>query len=450
MNRVSFSALLCALIVVASGVAHSHGRFPEAGSITVDPNDSSRLFVRATYGVVTTVDAGATWYWLCPEAVGFNGDKEDPPIVMTDKGAIVAGTFRGPSVARGDLCDFAVPSGDAEGRFFVDVALEDDLTRIVGLSSNGVTSETFDVNLWESTDEGATWSTFGTQPPENFLAVSFGLAPTNPARLYVSGRDGNLDGRGGSGGSGGASGAGYRGALYRSENAGQSWERFDVPGTDDGGNTLPYVGAVSPNNPDRIYVATIRQEDGTITDYALLFSDDGGGSWITAHTAAGNLPGFALSPDGTRVAIAGKDDGLLIADATSMSFEQVSELHISCVTWVNDAMFVCTDQFRDGYSVARSTDDGNTFEGIMQLDSPCGPPECPSTTSVGAECPSRWPQEKAELGGTECGGARVDPPAPSNSGCGCALPSGEAAHWPLAALVALAMWRRGRRRSTER
>lgn len=418
-------ALCLALVGLSTGNVDAHGRFPESGSITVDPNDTGRLFVRATYGLLTTADGGDRWHWLCPSAVGFNGDKEDPPIVMTDGGALIAGTFGGPSVARGDLCDFGVPAGDADGRFFIDVVLDADLTRIVAVSSNGITSETFDVKLWESTDEGSSWSTFGTSPPESFLAVSLSMALTDSTRLYVSGRDGMEGGGGGAGGAGGAGGGaatGQRGALYRSDDAGQTWQRFDVPGADDAA-TLPYIGAVSPSDPDRLYVVTLRQEDGVITEYALLVSDDGGQSFTTVFTAPRGLPGFSLSPDGTQIAIGGKDDGLLVADSTTLSFEQISGLKIGCVTWEEEAMFVCADHFIDGFSVGRSTDGGQTFTGIMELSSPCGPPECAAATTVGTECPPRWPAERAELGAGQCGAD--DPPVDEpTTGCGCEIVGG--------------------------
>ncbi len=443
MKRLSKVALCLALVGLSARDADAHGRFPEAGSITVDPNDASRLFVRTTYGLLSTADGGDRWHWICPSAVGFNADKEDPPIVMTTNGSLIAGTFGGPSVAQGDLCDFGVPEGDAAGRFFIDAVLDADLTRIVAVSSNGITSDTFDVNLWETTDEGSTWSTFGSSPPESFLALSLGMAPTDSSRLYLTGRDGMVAGAGGSGGGGGGAVDGQRGALYRSDDAGQTWQRFDVSGADDPA-TLPYVGAVSPTDPDRVYVVTLRQEEGIITDYALLVSDDGAQSWTTAFTAARGLPGFSLSPDGGQIAIGGKDDGLLVADSATLSFEQVSGLSISCVTWEEEAMFVCADHFTDGFSVGRSTDAGQTFTGIMELGSPCGPPECGTDTSVGAECPARWPAERAELGATDCGADDTPEEEVTSSGCGCAVPGKDEAPVSLLLLgaVTLLAWRR--------
>ena len=88
----------------------AHGRFPQAGQVVVDPNDDDRIWVRTTYGIITTDDGAGEWRWICPEGVGFDGDQEDPPIGFMNDGSVIAGTFDGPQRRK------RAPSGRRERR----------------------------------------------------------------------------------------------------------------------------------------------------------------------------------------------------------------------------------------------------------------------------------------------------------------------------------------------
>jgi len=103
-------------------------------------------------------------------------------------------------------------------------------------------------------------------------------------------------------------------------------------------------------------------------------------------------------------------------------FTKVSELAVRCLTWDDSGLYACADQFIDGYNVGVSVDDGATFAPLSQQDSPCGPPDsCGAGTSIGDECPGRWPAESAELGAPiscdgESGGAGA-----SSGSAGCRI-----------------------------
>lgn len=411
-SRALLASIALAVCLIAPAAA-AHGRFPAAGLIAVQPGDSERLLVRSTYGVLTSGDGGETWSWLCPEAIGFDGDKEDPAVVITGNGSVAMGTFDGLSNSTDGICDWNYVGGDLADRYFIDVQpVQTDTSALVALSSNGVPGGTFEVNLWQSSDDAASWQAMGGPLPDHFLALTLGLSAGDGERLYLTGRDS------------GASGVeeDLIGALYRSEDRGQAWERFDVPGTDDG--TVPYIGGVDPSDPDRVFVANLRQEEGEVVYFGLLLTDDGGASWTVVYTADSAIGGFALSPDGKTVAIGGTEVGLLMADATAapaeMTFKTVSSLRIGCITWDPAGLFVCADNFVDGFAVGVSQDDGQTFEPLMTLSSTCGPPAaCGSDTSVGLECVPRWPAEQKELDAFSCESAAVGGGEGSTGACGC-------------------------------
>lgn len=436
---------LVALVGGSLREASAHGRFPLAGQIAVDPSDPMRVFVRTTYGILVTEDGSNNWSWICPEGPGFDADTEDPAIIVGSDGSLLVGTFDGLSRAS-DLCSFATAEGTPPDSFFVDLQRGSAPSVLRAVSSNGVSSDVFDVAVWGSTDDGATWSQLGVAPPSDVLALTLATAPSDDDRLYLSGR-------GGSAGS-------YEGVIMRSDDAGATWQRLTVPGADD--MTLPYLGAVDPVDPDIFYVGLVRVEDQEVVYYGLLVTQDGGQTFTEVFTRTSNMPGFALSPDGTTVAIGGAEEGLWLADASSLQFAKANETVVRCLNWTDAGIYACTDQFVDGFNLGLSTDEGATFTPLSELSSPCGPPTCDASTPVGEFCPAEWQVERLELGATTCGdggdgggggagsgggGSEPAPPA-DDGGCGCHVPGANPSPpWGFAVgaiALALALARRRR------
>lgn len=421
--------------------AAAHGRFPLAGQIVVDPSDPMRIFVRTTYGILVTEDGSNTWSWICPEAPGVDADSEDPAIAVGSDGSLLVGTFNGLSRAP-DVCAFAPAPGAPTDAFFVDIQVGTAPNILRAVSSNGVASDTFEVAVWGSTDDGANWAQLGVAPPSDVLALTLASAPSDDDRLYLSGRGGTV--------------GNYEAVIMRSDDAGATWQRFVVPGGD--AETLPYIGAVDPVDPDIFYVGLVRIQDQEVVYFGLHVTQDGGQTFTEVFTRTSSMPGFALSPDGSKVAIGGAEEGLWLADASTLQFAKANETVVRCLTWTDAGIYACTDQFVDGFNLGLSTDEGATFTPLSELSSPCGPPTCDASTPVGAICPAEWQVERLELGATTCGdggagggggtGGSTPTPPEDEGGCGCHVPgapSGAPPSWALA-LVALVGLRRLSRR----
>jgi photosystem II stability/assembly factor-like uncharacterized protein len=375
----------------AAREAAAHGRFPAAGSVAEDPSNRQRIWVRATYGILVTDNGGERWSWVCPEAVGFDANREDPAVVISGDGSIIAGTFEGLTVSP-DGCRWLAAGGELADRFFVDVQMEADPAALVSLSSNGIAADTFEVNLWSTADNGASWAHLGAAPPVDFLALTMGVSAANPDRIYLSGRDG-------------MSGA-YSAVLQRSDDRGMTWTRVTLPEGDSAdGSVIAYMGGVHPGDADRAYVGLATTVEQAITRFVLLATADAGATWTNVYERPHGVAGFALSPDGNYVAIGSETDGLWTASSDTLMFEKTSDVHVRCLTWAAGGLYACTDEFKDGYSLGVSQDRGQTFEQIMHLSSPCGPLDCPADSEVGSECPARWPAEQAELGAKDCDAA---------------------------------------------
>jgi hypothetical protein len=430
-----FFAALAALAALATPTpALANGRYPAAGQIVVAPTDADHLVVRATYGVLSSRDAGKSWGWICEGAIGYGGI-EDPMMGVTADGTLLAGIFNGLSVSRDSGCSWAFAGGDLTKRYVTDLSVEKaDPSRSVLIVSNGIGPSEFLTQLYESPDNGLTWTKAGVDLPSSFLGLTVDVAPSDPQRVYVSGRYGPADG--------------YMGAIQRSMNRGATWESFAVPGSDD--THLPYLSAVDPKNPDILYVRL----DGDPVD-VLLVSTNAGTDWTTAFESTGNLFGFALSPDGATVFVGGSKDGLWRAPTSTLAFEKVSDVNVRCLTATDALLYACGDEFTDGFTIGVSTTQGSTWTPLMHLASPCGPLQCGDQTSVHEQCDKAWGATQLVLGAEACESDAGPSPMPApdpEGGCGCraASTAGTGSAIGAAAGVVVAMWRRRRRRGSSK
>ncbi|WP_437994935.1 hypothetical protein WMF26_26340 [Sorangium sp. So ce185] len=378
MNRIALglAAAAAGLALSAAAPALANGRYPTAGQILVDPADPEHIVVRATYGVLTTRDGGERWSWICEAAVGYSGF-EDPMMVVTADGSMLAGLFDGLSATHDGGCDWQLAEGALARRNIVDLSIDRaDPASVLLLGSSVMASDAILTQVWASKDDGRTWTQAGEDFPSTFLGVTLDSAPSDPRRIYVSGR---------------RNGPTFQGIVRRSDDRGATWEELDVPGSDD--RNLPYLGAVDPEDPDVVYV----RRDGDGAD-ALLVSRDGGATWREVFQAV-SLLGLALSPDGTRIAAGSDMDGLWVAPTDTLEFTQVGQLGVRCLTWTARGLYACADELVDGFSAGVSTDGGATFSPLMTLDRLCGPPAaCGAEGSTGRTCPDLWPATASFVG----------------------------------------------------
>lgn len=411
--------------LAAPAVASANGRYPAAGQIALDPADADTILVRATYGLLLTKDHGKQWSWICEDAVGF-GPSEDPMLSFAADGSILAGTFEGLGVSHDTGCDWAFTGGGLAGHYVIDLAMEK------GDPSKGVLLTSGDAGLtqlWETGDDGATWTQAGVSLPPSFVGLTVDTAPSDRNRVYVSGRLGPPD---------------YPanpGLIERSDDRGATWQPLFIPGSDD--KTLPYVSAVDPLNPDVLYVRL----DGSPTDQ-LIVSKDGGTTWTKAFETTspelGNtsdLLGFALSPDGSMVAVGGPKDGLWTAPASTLAFSKVSTMSALCLTWSTAGLYGCADELVDQFTAGISTDQGKTWTPLLHLAGLCGPLACGAESSVTKRCADLWPLMAGGIGAPGCqstssssassgggaGGAGGAGGGGGDDGCACTLAGGTTA-----------------------
>ncbi len=418
-----------------AAAAAAHGAFPQSAFVYPVEADEQHIVVGTSFGLLKTTDGGATWFWICEEAPGYEGNK--PKMNVTKDGTVLVGGFDGVAVSSSKACGWAFATGPEN--FVSDVFVEADATSSVVLLSEGQPDGTFKNQVWESTDQGGSWQQLGTDLDPKLLAFNIRSAASNPDVLLVTATI-KEDG---------ASAA--KGVLFKSTDRGESWTSTDIPGATS--SNTPHVLGIHPTDPDLVFIRL----DGDDQD-ALIVSRDGGNTFTEELARRAELFGFTISPDGKTVLVGfgdpkdfsvdvvDADMGIYRAAAADLKFKKDFDGAIGCLAWVSQGLFACTSQFVHGYELGLSPSGKSEFDPILTLSGVEDTLSCSTKSTVGELCPPLW-DDTCELIG-KCGigsdsgagdAGSVGGDDSSGDNCGCrsvsGLPNG-ASTWCL--MVALA------------
>ena len=356
-------------------------------------------------------------------------------IVLSEDGSLVVATSQGMQVSH-DGCSFE-QAAELGPKAIGDLTLDRSRPeRILGYRLLGAATGGGGAELVYSADNARSWVQ-GARLEPTLYPLSIDVAPGDSSRVYVSALDlSQTDSS----------------VLLRSEDGGESFERFEIDETSN--RRLAYIAGVDPRDADRLY---LRIDDGQRTQ--VLRSSDAGKSFELAFKGKGQLLGFAWSPDGSQVAVGGPGDGIWVGAADgSAPFESRSALAPSCLAWDTSGLYLCATPERD-FSVARSSDEGRSWDAILKLSDLCGVSACPVGSSTEQSCAAAWPSVAQRLNtscgvpaGAAAGGANADSPgSPAtrqpSAGCSILAPGERPSGWLLGALLGL-LCARARRRAT--
>jgi hypothetical protein len=415
------AAVIAAVAALGAGTARANGRIPAANRIVLSPTNPNLVITRATYGILPSDDQGRTWTFLCEDALGLpQMATEDPALGLTAQNALLAGLQMpaGLEVSRDNGCNWSCAAGSLANESIVDIAVRPDAPHtVVALTNTPLPADagggTYS-QVFRSTDDGASWAPIGAPLDPGVIATTLDVAPSDPHRLYVSATRGF--------------GPARTASLFASIDDGATWTEWPAP-LDPATETSIYIGAVDPSDADRVYLRT----NGASRLFVTVPSD-AGLSFQTVLTLTGDMLGFALSPDGSKIYAGSEIDGLFVGDRSSMTFLHQSsvvlgteggarDIHVQCLAARAGELWACSDE-PSGFIVGVSTDDGATFSPKLHLDGVVAPIACTSGTPISLAC-------SASANGSQCNGAPFanlcaavgcSPPAPSRSAaCGCNL-----------------------------
>jgi photosystem II stability/assembly factor-like uncharacterized protein len=435
MLRTMDRPILVSALVAAVGVsfvpapaAQAHGRFPATGQIAFHPADPSRIVARTTFGLLLSDDGGGTWRWVCTTVTGARMT-EDPTLVVTPDGSIVAALFDGLARGTGDGCAWQFPERELTDVVVIDQAAHptNPEALFAVTSSGGI-----DNSVYASTDQGLTWAPTG-DPIEPILFEAIAVAPRDPSRIYLSGayppmRD-----------------VPRMPFVHRSTDSGVTWERFAFADFGMNDRNIHLLG-VDPNDAAHVLMH-VQSED----DDRIVRSTDGGETWAVVASMP-SVEGFAWSEDGTTAWVGGDEgSGLWRSDDGGATFARIDPDHeVGCLAVRGDELWACGNNFTDGFAIGRSTDGGASFEPMLVLADVRGMVECPPESDTAVECTPQLPDLISDLGlaldaGTSPDAGSGGPGGGGGCGCHAARPARGALAPALAFLAAGAL--RFRRRA---
>jgi len=422
--------------------ATANGRFPASVNVRFAPNDTSSILLPVTFGLLSSKDGGASWRWVCEDAVGYGGTF-DPDYAITSDGTLYATTFQGLRRSVDGGCTWTTVSLGVlpDDTWVAEVAVASDNSVWI---TTATTAQLNDV-LVKRPYTGQGFVGTGLETTTGWWR-SIAVAKSNPSRLYVSGYEVN--------GMGGPVPVVH---LRRTDDAGDSWVVLETDDFTFGPEPLIFIEAIHPQNPDVVF-ARVAGTEIPVGD-SLYRSSDAGVSWTKVLTTADAITGVVVRKDSGDVIVATINDGVRISTSggAAGTFVAIDDPpRMACIDEGPDGLlYGCGANWEpDNFALGRSTD-GKGWTKLAAFQDVVGPLACPAGTPQTDVCVTQsWPGVCWQLG--VCGSADAGPRAGADGGqaskptdgCGCTSTGLQGFPWVLvAAPLALRIRRRCRQKS---
>jgi photosystem II stability/assembly factor-like uncharacterized protein len=402
-------ALLFGLLLGASQ-ARADGAFPDEFAVFVPATRPHEIDLMTNFGPLISVDDGATFRWICEQAIT-NDPLGNAPVWRYQRG--------GDNTIYGLYSDQVAHSAD-NGCTWSSTALPGDGFDL--FADPTVAGRLF--AIWEppgqsqgtvlvSTDQG---STFDAPLLASTSGTLFGVesAASNPDTIYVTGYHSGL----------GADPAGPY--ISRTDDNGAHFTSF--PHAEVGTIYSAFIAAVDPTDPRSVYLR-VRYSG---PDF-LYETHDGGETWTKSLETRGTMSAFVRSSDGA-IYVATREQALFVRAPGASTFQMLPAPRLRCLGERNGVLYGCGDNTLDGFALGKSSDGGKTWTPVLQFNLIADLVNCPGVRQT---CAAAWLalKDRFQIVAKDAGpGVTTETPP-----CGCS--GADVVAWPFLLIV----WRARRR-----
>ena len=410
-----------ALLAGTARLAWGNGAFPDSEGILLPRDRPGEITLGTNFGLISSEDDGKTWTWSCEQDVANIGNLYQLGPAPLDRlyALSESGLIRTDDLS----CTWSVAGGMAGMArltdFFPDPT---NPKRLLVLGIPNTVTTTLPPAAYQSLDTGQTVSPALYQGALVDVLTGIENARTDPRVVYLASYDAT----------------GPHPKMVKSTDDGATWTPMDIEPSI-GPNVFRII-AIDPLDERKVYLrimAAQSQSLGISTDGAVTFTVPV--NFGVAMTAFARLASGTILVAGQEVDANGslKGAGYRSVDG-GKTFTPWAVPQLRALAERDGKLYGAADNFKDGFALAVSTDEGITFRPLMKYSDvssirQCVRQACTDTCHMLA-LQSIWPD-------SVCTAA-----TPSGRGGGCALGGKIAAsRWWLAAAVAgLALKRRRR------
>jgi hypothetical protein len=410
------------------------GAFPSSQAVLLPRARPREIILGATFGLIFTDDDAATWSYACETdmtRMGRNYVIGPPPDYR-----IYGVSDQGAPVSSDGACTWSLGGGaltepDNEALAFDVFPDRANPARVFAIAVPVAPVDPIG-SIYRSLDGGLTYEGPIFSPPAMATGTGVEASFSAPQTVYVTWQER----------------AGPHPHLAVSADGGDSWTSSDLLAAL--GAVTPYLIAVDPTDPRRIFLRLVSPAGGGNPFEALAITEDGGATWSTPLSlAAGSLTGFARLADGQTLfatGIVGGGSRLYRSNDAGRTFtSQPLAFKAGGLSERDGVLFIPTDFAADGFALVSSSDLGETWTPRLRFGEIDGIKSC-VRSSCQADC--NYLVNLTLFGPATCmahpdGGSDAGGPPTSDGGCGCRLGGAEIG-W--LSFVVVAMLLAGRRR----
>lgn len=344
-----------------------------------------------TFGLLVSKDSGATWQWVCEVPLGITGIF-DPDYAVMEDGTIFSASLNGLRRST-DGCTWTNAPLGAPFASTIDVH---------GSTILAAASDVTDSRIYRSTNAGASFAVASTPcsalvDPQRCGSEDWWknirIAPSDPDRVYLSGHVfianpacvSDCDCAAGQ-----CPTLVKRQVLFRSDDGGDSWTELDTSALALTGQSDLFVAAISPTNPNEVYVRISQAVLNEPSD-VIYKSTNGGDTFavfldLSAPAIRRLAPAMLARANGD--VWIGTSDGLYIGYGGAVpSATPVSEQATLCLGEAGDGgVYGCSDDFGPEMAALARTEDGVAWTKVLRYGEITGPVACDAGTEQRDVC----------------------------------------------------------------